>query len=340
MLHPTWILLCLTGALTASLMAQGPDHTVSAFTGLQMVDKRFGGESLRKIVQMEGLDGRTQPKNWELVVYDPGSAFSLHNYVINHQKATDQGHNEYLYPNSPPTGFFEWSQVQIDSSAAFRILDAEARTAGMGFNSVNYLLRCREFTNEPIWDLTAVDAEGYPIGRVHLSAATGAVLRTIWYAWQPGREGAPTIADSALTAPKERPAPLPPLSQPPTPSVVGINPADRAVIPGTNPAMGQRPPVVEVEPSDTVTPAPGSIPVAIRPKLPTGSVSNSPVNSTTPAPAGTDPAAEGPPRALRPGTVEGSYDPGAMPPTYGGTSSTRVPAPETDPVQVEPLPSR
>jgi len=354
--------LALIVAMVTTVAAQSQEEGASAFEGLQKVTGQFGEEVIKKIVQMEGLDGQSQPANWELVVHDPTSEFSLKNYAVSGTKASDQGPNEYLYPNNPPTGFFELSQVQIDSTAAFRILDAEARRSGKSFASVNYLLRCREFTNEPIWDLTAVDAEGYPAGRIHLSASTGSVLRTIWFSWHSQHDKGPTIADSALTSrpaalgyPQAQPqAPAVATTTPPSSTTPGnypgpvMNPGDTAPYPQLPPSSTTtptQPPIAEVGPAETMPPpaagsSTGQAPMAVRPTFPLPSSSSAPVNTTPPASTSGDydPLDMGPPppKALRPDMSQGGT---TLPPSTNPTPPVYpYNGNDTDPVEVEPLP--
>ncbi|MFV1995273.1 MAG: hypothetical protein ACC661_07535, partial [Verrucomicrobiales bacterium] len=72
------------------------------------------------------------------------------------------------------------SQVKTDSRAAFLIADREARNAKVGFDSINYELRCRELSREPIWSLDLRSLNDVMVGRVYVSAKDGAVLRRVW----------------------------------------------------------------------------------------------------------------------------------------------------------------
>jgi hypothetical protein len=86
--------------------------------------------------------------------------------------------------------------LKLGSVKAFEILNLEADRAKIGFDSIDYHLRCREFSSEPIWTLVANDAEGNQVARVDLSGESGRVMRTVW-TYRVGRK-VPVIRDSVL----------------------------------------------------------------------------------------------------------------------------------------------
>ena len=124
--------------------------------------------------------------------------------------------------------------MRVDSDAAFAIADKEARQARIGFDAVNYLLRPKEGSPEPVWTLMLVDTAKRLVGRIEISAGSGEVVRRIWlrYAGATGRNLA-RIEDSAspahpLEAPLPGPVPVPPMPEGPPPLEAPAPPAPPA----------------------------------------------------------------------------------------------------------------
>lgn len=186
----------------ASLAAHA-DPQIPALDAINRVAEKHGARFLDKIVEMKGARGQAQPTEWELIVYDPSSDYLLREFWIGDTRATNEGINYDYYPKDQPAGFINPAKLKYGSVHAFKILDREAARAKVGFDSVDYHLRCREFSDEPIWTLTAKDVDGYQVARLDLSGFSGQVLRTVW-SYREGRK-VPVVRDSALVRLPGRP---------------------------------------------------------------------------------------------------------------------------------------
>ena len=116
----------------------------------------------------------------------------------------------------------------MDSPAAFNLLIREATAARVRFDSVDYKLRSRELSDEPMWSLTAKDVRGNVVGKVLLSGLDGRIYRTVWYYRQAG--GRVNIVDSAIDAPRK-----PELPRKPEPGQTGER---RQPVPEFSPGPG------------------------------------------------------------------------------------------------------
>ena len=172
------------------------DQQIHAVQAIDRVAGRHGSKFVQKIVQMTGAYGQSQPEEWRMVVYDATSESMLREFWIGDTRATNEGANYDFYPKHPPSGFINLQRLKFGSMKAFTILDREASGARIGFDTIDYLLRCREFSDEPIWTLTAKNADGYEVARIYLSGESGQVLRTIW-TYRQGRRVS-KIVDSSL----------------------------------------------------------------------------------------------------------------------------------------------
>ncbi|MCF6313979.1 MAG: hypothetical protein L3J39_16150 [Verrucomicrobiales bacterium] len=190
-----WTLLILVGLLVGTAVAQQQGGVLSAKNALSILGQKFGANRFQSIVEMRAFNGVPQPKEWNVVVYDPASIYLLTEYWIGDGRAVNEGPHDEIYPDKAPIGFINFAKLKLDSVAAFTVAEGEARRARVGFDSLNYILRAREYSDEPVWILALVDADKRLVGKVHLSGVTGSVLRTIWI----DRQGpTPKVIDSAV----------------------------------------------------------------------------------------------------------------------------------------------
>jgi len=252
---------------------------MSSKDALAELTVRVGDQALTHLVSMKGYEGVPQPAEWEIVTHDPQSPTLLHRYRVGLGYVRDEGPVEDQYPAKEPAGYIDYSQLRLDSIGAFTVAEAAALQAKMGFDSLNMALRCREYSREPVWILHLVNDEGLLVGKVHMSANTGRVFRTIWIYRDDVRGGFPTVVDSALTPPQvpventtqntpqsPLPDPGPPTTQSPVrndtspPASIPIPPGDNRFVPPAPapPVMErnvQREPVPTTRPPGTATPS-------------------------------------------------------------------------------------
>ena len=197
---------CLAVLATLAGLAHAQESGISAKTALSQLSDRFGTGSFTRLVEMKGTQGQSQPAEWWVVAHDSRSEYLLRTFWAGSAgEVTNEGANDAFYTRTRnPPASLSTEKLKIDSTEAFEILDAAANKAKVGFDSVNYLLRCREFSDEPIWTLTALDRDDHVVGIVHISAFRKKVLRSVWFDFSTRtRSGIPVITDSAL---KRKPA--------------------------------------------------------------------------------------------------------------------------------------
>jgi hypothetical protein len=209
--------LLLLLACAVPLAAQEKAQPATAIEALAAYKNYSARDKLTGLVEVSGTKGVPTPEIWHLVIYDPRSPTRLSAINVRGSHVTERGPSREYYPEREPSGYFEMAKVNVDCAGAFRIADREANRAMVGFDTIDYLLRAREFGDEPVWILTLRTTAGNTAGTVTLSATGGKVLRTVWT--RPGRDGKPVLEDSAVPA-EFRPAPLPKLPEPfPVPPV-------------------------------------------------------------------------------------------------------------------------
>ncbi|MDF1656610.1 MAG: hypothetical protein P1U58_03290 [Verrucomicrobiales bacterium] len=205
----------------------------SAREALGIISTQYGPNASQWIAEISGSGGVPQPFEWDVVAFDDRAPRLLYRFRTAGGRASDLGVDRQFYPEYAPAGYFSANQIGVDSVAAFTIAEGEARKAKMAFDSCNYLLRVRDFSTEPFWRLDLVDVRRAIVGRIYLSANSGAVYRTIWiYRDQRARpDGEPLIIDSS--APTQRSL------------TTGITGGD---IPARTPSPGESPGIVQTVP--------------------------------------------------------------------------------------------
>ncbi|MDF1852751.1 MAG: hypothetical protein P1U85_18075 [Verrucomicrobiales bacterium] len=173
-------------------------NSISAQEAVDLVSSNFGPKSIQWIAEIRGRSGVPQPSDWEVLTFDQRMPRLLYRFWATAGRVVDGGPDEERYPLNIPVGYFNMAQVGVDSVAAFTIAEGEARKAKMAFDSCDYLLRVREYSTEPIWRLELFDARQQIVGKIYISANTGAVRRTVWI-YRDTRSlagGVPRIVDS------------------------------------------------------------------------------------------------------------------------------------------------
>lgn len=189
---------CLGMALVAMSSTATAQSGTSARQAVGLVSSQFGPRSVQWIAEMRGRRGIPQPTHWDIIAFDERAPRLLYKFWAGEGRAGDAGMDQEHYPMDAPVGYFGINQVGVDSVAAFTIAEGEARKARMAFDSCEYLLRVRDFSNEPVWRLELLDTNQALVGKVYISGTQGTVLRTIWiYRDQRARpDGLPLIIDS------------------------------------------------------------------------------------------------------------------------------------------------
>ena len=228
-----WLFFML--ALTpASAIAQ-----VSALEGLQRIKTSFGDQAVANIVEMTGTKGQPQPREWWVLSHDARGPYRLSYYWADRSRATDEGHNDEVYSQSAPDGFIRFDKIKVDSTEAFKIANAEALKARVDFDRIDYKLRCREFTTDPLWTLT-LQFRGRYVGKLDMSGIDGTLYRAVWMRYGPQYSRGFEITDSAF---------------PGSGGLASVGPGTTPGAPGTGPGLtpGTGPDII---PPDRPTPPP------------------------------------------------------------------------------------
>ena len=167
--------LLLLTLLPAAIAAGG----ISAKDAVRTVGRERGAAYLNRLVQIIGENGADQPAAWRIIAAD--SQGTLREFFVSDRGILAEGP---VPPAAAPQingPRIPLKSVAIDSTQAFGRAEAAARSARVGFNSINYRLRCLELSTNPAWFLQLNDVTGRKVGEVTVSAGKGTVLRTQWF---------------------------------------------------------------------------------------------------------------------------------------------------------------
>lgn len=186
------ILSVILSLLSASLFAAPP-----AKEATRALARERGADVLTRIVHVLGDRGSPQPAVWRIVIREESGI--MREFFLSNDQVVSEGVVPPQAAASLGGNIVPMKKVTIDSTKAFQKAEAEARAARIGFNSVNYQLRCLELSTNPAWFMQMMDAQGHRVGTVCVSASTGQVVSRQWFV-----QAAPPPAQA-----NTRPAPAP-----------------------------------------------------------------------------------------------------------------------------------
>lgn len=180
----------------------------TAYTALNAVGKVKGQAYLDNLLDLEGLDGSSQPGTWRLIFEDSTSRGGFREVEVRGGEIISQS-----TPLKSPFGSSDrvnLDHLQLDSDGAFTLAEREANKEGISFATANYLLQAD--SGKPVWRVQLLNSGGNVVQTLRISAKTGDVI---------GGHTRPTspVADSDYVNP-----------EPQTASNSEIDPDDRAAL--------------------------------------------------------------------------------------------------------------
>jgi hypothetical protein len=172
-----FLLLAATGLLSVQSVAA----QTTARGALAALTREKGAAIASQVVLVSGAQGQDQPESWRVVVRDPEFAGRFREYSIGRGKVIKvmpvAAQDAARLSRAP----LVVKRIKIDSTTAFAAADHAARKALVGFDSLDYELRNKELSQDPVWLVRLIDSGGAAAGELSISAESGAVLRKTWY---------------------------------------------------------------------------------------------------------------------------------------------------------------
>lgn len=214
---------------------------------IRIVGRDRGADYLPRMLHLFGPGGVPQPAVWRVVARDAKGA--VREFYVSEGAIISEG----IIPPAKANGIsgtpLPMHRLNIDSKEAFEKAEVAARTAKVGFDHLNYQLRCLELSTNAAWFIALEDAQGGRVGEVCVGASTGTIISQNWFRQPLAVAGKP----------------LPPTAPPPQPGLwdrtkEGLNRGATGVRHGVGNAAGwvqqkvTPPPAVPPPPVRYVTP--------------------------------------------------------------------------------------
>lgn len=185
----------VTAILT--LLSAGVQAAPPAKEATRALARERGADVLTRIVHVLGDRGSPQPAVWRIIIREETGL--MREFFLSNDQVVSEGVVPPQAAASLAGNIVPLKKVVVDSTKAFQKAEAEARAARIGFNSVNYQLRCLELSSNPAWFMQMMDAQGQRVGAVCVSASTGEVVSRQWFV-----QSAPAPAQANRPAPAPR----------------------------------------------------------------------------------------------------------------------------------------
>ncbi len=168
------ILVCLAVLLpSAAALAQG-----SAKEAMRIVARDRGADYLPRMLHIFGENGLPQPAIWRVVARD--SRGVVREFFVSKGAIISEGPIPPARANGISGTPLPMHRLNIDSGAAFEKAELAARTAKVGFDRLNYQLRCLELSSNAAWFIALIDGQGARVGEVCVGASTGSIVSQTW----------------------------------------------------------------------------------------------------------------------------------------------------------------
>ncbi len=163
----------LLTVLLFPLAALGRD---TAYHALRAIGAERDQALLNHVIEVKGRDGAPQPEKWTVVLDDPLARGGVREIEVANGHIVSERTPVKAYSGISGGVSMNFQKLNLDSEGAFKVAEDEARRARIGFESVDYVLRCDEAGSAPTWVLQLLDARQHSIGSVRIAADNGTVL--------------------------------------------------------------------------------------------------------------------------------------------------------------------
>jgi hypothetical protein len=175
--------LCL---LAVVLAVGSPVFAQTADKAVAVLQAQYGKAYGSRMVAITGQDGQHQPKDWHLFAFDLNAPKLISHFVVRGGRIIHAAKLDAERSKVWAAPVLSWNAVKITSEGAFKLADASARAAMVGFDSLDYRLMNDRATGLPVYQLELKDAGKRVVGNLKLDAMNGRLLSQSW----PGKPGA------------------------------------------------------------------------------------------------------------------------------------------------------
>lgn len=148
----------------------------TAYEALRLLSAQRGQKILSSVIELRGSGGVPQPGTWKIVLDDPMARGGVREFEIAEGKVLSERTPVSTFVGVNDGTIIDVQKLNLDSSGAFTVAEAEARRQKIGFDAVDYILRRSETSGMPEWVLRLQGEGKGTVGTVHIAADTGAVV--------------------------------------------------------------------------------------------------------------------------------------------------------------------
>ena len=180
--------VCLCAFLFGSMQS----FAASAIDAL----KNLAPDQLMRLAIITARDGTPEPERWHILVFDPASETGLREIVVVGGKKTSERSFSQFAPTLTQADVLGPDSLRMDSDRVARLALQFGATNRIPVSALHFDLRKGGPEGAPLWTVTCMDAAGNELGKIVVSATSGAVLI---------HPGFPTAPNVELIAERPRP---------------------------------------------------------------------------------------------------------------------------------------
>jgi hypothetical protein len=142
----------------------------TAYQALRIIGSQRGQDILKHVVEVDGHSGVPQPVVWRVVIDDPSARGGIREIDIAHDKIVAE--HTPVYASPVQRAPIDITKLNLDSSGAFAVVEKEAQSSKIGFDSVDYTLH----NGDPVWEINMMDGAGHSVGAMTVAASSGEIV--------------------------------------------------------------------------------------------------------------------------------------------------------------------
>ena len=148
----------------------------TAYKALRQIGAERDQALLNRVIEVKGHNGTPQPEKWLVILDDPLARGGVREIEIATHRIVSERAPVRAYSGSAEGLVMNFRRLNLDSEGAFAIAEDQAKAAKLGFDSVDYLLRCEDSNSAPVWVLLLLDEDRRQLGKISIAADTGAII--------------------------------------------------------------------------------------------------------------------------------------------------------------------
>jgi len=164
----------LSAVLLLQCICQAGD---TAYQALRVLGRERTQMALNRVIEVGGRDGSPQPVLWKIVLDDPSARGGVREFEVQNGRVASERTPVHAYSGVAEEAVMDFKKLNLDSAGAFTVANREAVAAHLGFDSVDYVLRCGDVNRAPVWILKLVDGKKQNVGTIQISADSGEIVR-------------------------------------------------------------------------------------------------------------------------------------------------------------------